>query len=96
MSQETSTARNSHAKRELKGENRPKYIRGIIASVNAELRNRKVKDEGDPLFNWACRYLISHRCYDGFILAADRPLPDGTTAVAVQASEYDYEYLRIL
>lgn len=82
--------------KQRKGNERPAYIREIIHSINARLKADRIKDQSDPLFVWACDYLVRKNCYDGFYFAADRPLPNGTTATAVSAPDFDFDYLRLL
>ena len=82
--------------KQRRGDSRPAYIREIVGSVNARLKADRIKDQSDPLFVWACDYLVRKNCYDGFYFAKDRPLPDGTTAKGVSAPDFDYDYLRLL
>ena len=80
-----------------KSKNLSKAALEIINNVNNILRVRKIKDNGNELFCFACDYLLKHNMYHGynmFVLKQD-PTDETNKFIVEAGSATDYEFLQI-
>ena len=81
-----------------KNKKRTKYVTELINKVNETLRFRKIQDESDTLFVFACDYLLKKNMYQGYNFYKDEFNPYLNKIIPTLAGSYKkdkFEYLQI-